>query len=116
MTPALNQSGFAPPGVVEVELGTLRVGQRFRSWYNTRYDDGVVLMVGQCSVLVKLEGTEQTVEFEVTNADGEKVPQTRTLPARKEHWSVLTPVEYLPDTAACPESEQEETNEETENE
>lgn len=108
MTPATNQSGFAPPGVVEVELGSLRAGQRFRLWGYGPSDTitGRVLYRSECSVRIQPDGSKR-IERNFFGKDGEAKELNYTVALQPENWAPSCPVEYLPDTAASPESEQE---------
>ena len=105
MTPARNQSGDAPPGVVEVEVGSLRPGQRFRLWIDgqrNRYHDGTVVYEGECSTRVQLDGKRHVVrDFFDAQGKPQHIEQDYALPP--ENWATSCPVEYLPD--ASPESE-----------
>jgi hypothetical protein len=101
MIRARNQSGFAPAGVVEVELGSLRVGQRFRLWSDAernRYQDGEVIRRSECSVRVAVVGDNVPVEFEALNKEtGEwEVKRIVRSGRREENWAPSTPVEFVP--------------------
>ena len=110
MTPALNQSGFAPPGVVEVELGSLRPGQRFRShgYHPGTYQDGTVVEHREHSVIVDWNKTKPVHREFTDKKSGETKTVDYECAAPNERVTASCPVEYLPDTAASPESEQEE--------
>ena len=98
MIPAQNQSGFAPDGTVEVELGTLNRGDAFRSYgYHGGVQEGVVVARGECSVRVEVEGDASPREFQALNEEtGEYETKVISRSGKhEENWGPGAAVEYV---------------------
>lgn len=99
--PAPNPSGFAPEGVIEYALGSLRPGQRFVTYGFTRESDlrGQLLRTSPCSCFVELDRAGRVREFDaVDGATGEIIHKAIPAGPRREHWACSTPVGVEADT------------------
>ena len=98
MITARNQSGDAPEGVIEVELGSLRTGDKFRLHGGAgRFEEGEVLRVSECSVRVVVQGDNAPVEFQALNEETGEFETKRIARSgrREENWAPSTPVEVM---------------------
>lgn len=89
------QSGDAPEGVVEYQLGSLRPGQRFVSYGSDRKSDirGTVIDLSACAVLVELDRPATFREFVSIDQETGEAKSVRIAAGPKRiTWAATAPV------------------------